>query len=449
MVSRRTCLRLGSAALLGLAGCTAPGGSDGDGTSTPTDDPTPTPTDVPTGERSETDERRTGQSPTGEPGDVTVEGADPAWTRALGAPLRGGPAYVDGRVVVAAGERVYALDAATGETAWTLDPPAVPERDHERLDATFRAHDGVLYTLLGVSFGTGASDYSLHALTPAGEERWRYTSDVNGLHTLVGFGGGRAVLATGDDAVSGRPSHTVFAVGLTSGERRWTGESGDVTGGAVGPGLATVETYGAVDGFDVESGEHRFRFAPASETRIHDSAVGDGSAYVAASVGEDATPNVVALDPRSGAPVWQGVESAVTSLRYLDALYAGGDSVVRVGADGEERWRYDGGGPLTDVPFDDEALYTNAGSRVVAVGREDGEERWSTDAPDRLLPRLRSGDAVVSHAGKLRRVFVHDAADGTERWRAHVPGGYTHGPTAGDGGAYLVTSDATVVRVPL
>lgn len=159
-------------------------------------------------------------------------------------------------------------------------------------------------------------------------------------------------------------------------------------------------------------------------------------------------PTTYALSADDGAEDWTVDGAAVSSLRHSEDLYVGGERVVRFDPDGTERWRYDGGGLVADVPFDDGALYTNADSRVVALDRDDGRELWGTGATDLAIPRTVGGDAVVSADGEASEVFAHAVGDGEERWRASLPGEHPPTPAAGRDGAHLATEGGTVVRVP-
>ncbi|WP_313694741.1 PQQ-binding-like beta-propeller repeat protein [Halorarum halobium] len=441
MVSRRTTLRLAGAGLLGLAGCTDRGGRT----------PTATQSDTPDGSTPDGGGPTDG-TPSETPGDsrIDVEGASPTWTASLGDGLVTDPVYADGHVAVVVGTTVYGVDAATGETAWTFESPVSPEGDYGRPAAELVRHDGVLYALVGISVGTGAHDHVLHALTPAGEERWTYESGTGGFHTVVGFGDEAVVLGTSDDAIGPVDSggHAAIAVNLADGRERWRAETADAMGGSVGDDFVAVELYGGVDCFDVATGERRFQFAPDGDDRISATAVGGGRAFVGVDRYEGDEPTMHALFAETGAMDWSLSGTVVSSLRYRGDLYVGGETVARYGPTGPRRWSFDGGGLLTGVPFDPDALYTNADSSVVKLSRETGAGLWTADATDLAIPRARGGDAVVSADGQARTVFAHSAGDGSELWRASLPGEYPPTPAAGDDGAILATVDGELAMVP-
>ncbi|QLG27474.1 PQQ-binding-like beta-propeller repeat protein [Halorarum halophilum] len=441
MVSRRRTLHLLGAGLFGLGGCSERGEN---ATPTRTPSPTGTATGTPT---AATDTTSTGTpSPSG--GGFEIDGATPDWERSIGERVHGDPVYADGHVVLAAGETVYGLDAETGETAWTFDPPVSIERRVERFDATFRVHDGTLYALVGVHFGLGGRDYRLSALRPDGTERWYHESELGGFHEFVGFRDGVVVLVTNDDEFQ-PDGQSVVAVDRGNGRERWRADTGDAFGGAVGSEVATVNAGDrVVDCFDLATGDRRFRFSPPGDDPSVASAVGDGPVFVALrrydADGDD--PTLYALSPVSGDEIWSLAVGSVTSLRLLDDLYVGGASVRRVGSDGSEVWRYDDGESVTGVPFDEGALYIDAESQVVKIDRGNGRELWTANATVASSPVAVGGDAVLSVGDSA--VTARSVGDGVERWRAISDGEHLLDPMADATGAYLVTGHGGVVKVP-
>ncbi|MXR40999.1 PQQ-binding-like beta-propeller repeat protein [Halobaculum sp. WSA2] len=444
MPSRRDVLGLCGGALLGLAGCVGPeGGRTGTaGTDDRTDGPD---SDSTTADR-DTDSPEPGTG-------IEVEGGSLAWERSLGDDLVSEPAFVDGTVAVAVGTDVVGLDAATGETAWTFETAVSigDEYEYGRPTADLRVHEGTLYALVGISVGTGAHDHVLHALTADGDERWRFGTRVAGFHSFLGFGDGAVVVGTNDDAISDELDHAVFAIETADGSRRWTAESGDAMDGTVADGVALVEADTAVDCFDLETGERRFRSEAPDDARVTATAAGDGRAFLVFDRydPEPDQPTMAAVSTADGSAAWDLAGEVVTSVRYLDDCYVGGERVARLGPDGNERWSYDGGGLIHDVPFDADALYTNPDSRIVSLARDSATERWTAEATDLAVPRVRAGDALVSSDGDARTVFAHAVDDGTELWRATLPGGYPPDPAAGPDGAYVATTAGGVGRVDL
>lgn len=449
MVSRRRTLQLAGTGLLGLAGCVGGGDDSPSGSNEPgTTDSTP-PGDQPPRTTAPGDAGTDDGETDAHDGDVRVEvdGATPSWSRDVGATVEGDPVSADGHVVLAAGSTLLGLDADTGETAWTLDAPSSPTQEHARVDASLRVHDGVVYALLGVSRGVTGGEYTLLSLDPDGTERWRYRSGIDRFHEFAGLGGGTAVIPTHDDALS-TGGEQVVAVDLASGEERWRADTGDGLTGAVGDDVAILEVVDQVlDCFDLASGDRRFRFDPVGD--LSAGTVGGGRVFVAAPrMGGDG-PTLYALDPADGEVAWRQADPVASTVRYLDDLYVGGKALRRLGPDGEERWRYDAGGFVTDVPFDDERLFTVTDARLVAVDRADGSERWDRSATDRTRPVTRGGDSVVVTEVDTKTVSALSVDDGAERWQASLTaeGGVWLG--TGGGGAFLATSTGSVVWVPV
>ncbi len=431
MRSRRSILGVLAA---GLAGCADHTTSTGE---TPIDSPdSETPTDSPHGE-TPTDSP---EPPSG----VSVEAGRLAWERSLGGKIDAGPVVFDEQLVVAAGGRLYWLDRATGETRQRLIPGVVPN-ERQRPDTALQVHDGRLYAMLGISIGTGGEDYQLYAIDPPGDVRWKLNTGVAGFHSLLGIGDGVVLVATGDDAISSEPQHTVLAVETETGGRRWEAESGDELGGAVGSDRAVVETFGAVDGFSLADGTQQFRYTPET-AEVADTAVNE-LAFVGLERFDGPETSLVAID-RDGQTRWTATGLGfVNSLRYENGLFVGGERLTRLDADGGVRWQRDASSILTGVPFDDRAVYTNTQSSVVAVRRDDGTQLWASEASDVAIPKAVGGTTVVSVDGGERVVFGHDARNGTERWRASLTGDVPAEPAADETGAYLVTSEGGVAKI--
>lgn len=439
MVTRRNALRIVGAGLVGISGC-ASRNLDAMSGGTSTTDPstatstTPPPTSTTTEDPSV---------------DVDVTGASPAWNRHLEGPVQSSPAFISGTVVVAAGWSIHGLDAVTGETAWTLDLDASPERERDRLDATLRVGDGRVYGLVGVGSGLSGSGYTLFALSSDGTEQWHYQSGIEKFHDLAAVGEGVALLTTSTDYV-GPEGQQAIAVDVQDGTERWRSDTGSASSGVLRDGLATLDVARTVvDCFDVETGERRFRFDPEGGGAATTSTLGGGRAFVTVDANAADAPTLYALDAADGSTDWTGDDVPSATLRYRDDLYVGGAAIRRLGPDGTERWRYDSSGFVAGVPFDEEALYTHTGSRVVAIDREDGTERWATDVPDRTYPTARVDDSVVARAGDAKTVFAWQVGDGSERWRASVPTESGPRPAVGDGRVYVATRAGGLVAVPV
>lgn len=358
------------------------------------------------------------------------------------------PVYADGYVVVAAGGTVYGLHPESGETAWMLESPAVPEGDVAHHDATLRVHDGTVYALFGVDFLFGGDDYTPVALRPDGTERWRYASGVGRFHRFAGFGDGAVVLQTHDDSFE-PIGEAVIAVDLENGRERWRTETGDSYFGAVGEEVAALRVVDTVvEGFALETGERRFRFEAEESTDVDAVAVGGGLVYVG--VGRDRLdgPTLYALDGESGEPAWSWDRMRVGSLRYLDDLYVGGGSLFRLAPDGTARWRYDEGGSVDGIHFDDEFLYTHTGDRLAAIRRRNGSEGSSRGSGSGSIPVARGDDTVLTRSEDGKRIHAFEVDGWQSGWEASTAGTF-HPPATSEESAYLATERGLVLSVPV
>jgi len=182
-------------------------------------------------------------------------------------------------------------------------------------------------------------------------------------------------------------------------------------------------------------------------------------------------PFLVARDPAGGRIEW------ATELPEEATGWpaAGGGLVVAstgrsVGAHevegGAERWRHDLGdrpvgeptvaGDAVVVPLsgvvDGASGDTVHAPKLRAYALDDGTERWTVRLPARGLRLAASDDAavVVSHdfdgAGTVLSLSL---ADGGERWRREVSGGFFGPPAVADGTVYVPDGDGRVLALTL
>jgi len=138
------------------------------------------------------------------------------------------PAVADGRVYFGGEEALYALDAATGEVAWTRDVPTHPESSPAVVD-------GVVYygapVLADDESAPPARVLALHAAS--GETLWRAPIDDTSLRTSPAVADGTVYVAASSMRVcygaggetpncSGVTRGQLYALDAATGERRWT-----------------------------------------------------------------------------------------------------------------------------------------------------------------------------------------------------------------------------------
>lgn len=362
MPSRRQVL--GSAALGAVAGAGCLGrlpgaGSDGPA-DTATEDRAGPPGDTSPRAQFQYDPNHTGVDGTEAPGRVEVR-----W-RTRVSPIDGGLTAADGRVLVATGGSLVAMDADNGEEHWTVEvghatgaPPAL-----SRDTAYVTAWNGGESVPRGVT-AVDLSDGSL---------RWRAITDVdvNSAPTL----------ANGSVYVGGSlNSEEVVAVDAGDGSERW-----------------------------------RFRVGQYASTP----SVVAGTVYVGG--GREAV--AYALDAADGEVRWRaGVDGPVWGAPTVveDTVYVGtrGGSVHALATeDGEERWRMGVGRDVREsLAATPDAIYAPDEGSIHALS-PGGEKRWSVGASSYVHAPTVAGDALV--ITDRDEAVCLDAATGDERWRQAV-----------------------------
>jgi len=312
----------------------------------------------------------------------------------------------DGTVFTASGERAYAIDAATGEQAWSQ--PVDHLGHHYPVAVSGSTAFVPTRTLNGATTGGGAG--TLHALsTDSGTERWRQdapitTAPVPAEETVYyGRSAGESAAVVARDAESGAerwreslsPTEGYVAV---FGEPAVVGDvvyaTGTVNGGA------ETEADGLVFALDRDSGERLWEQSLGAAT-LAAPVVHDGTVYATAKDGR-----VVALSAADGSPVW---ESRVEGDVYTTPV-TNGDSLVLL-----------------------------AEGALVQVDAASGEVGWRTAIGDVLINGMATtGDTVYVGGNELRAV---DLADGTLRWEVPVP------RAAGAFGGPIVSGETIFVGV--
>lgn len=444
--SRRSLLRGGLLATVGLAGClnsTGPGTPDGDQTPTDTrDDPpdggTPTNGDQPTGDAVR-------------------------WTYRTGGSVRLRPTIHDGIVYAGGGindratsdddrvrpdhsENVYALTADDGSEQWRYEAPAGVASSPVISDGVFvivgwnaGAHGGTTLQLLRIDDGS---------------KTWMTNARDRPLH-LLEIAGGTVYLGTSDDQY-GFQGETLLAVQASDGDLRWSVEAGDTTTATVyDDTLYAVEGGRRTTAFDVSDGSERWHrnMRPGTNDPRR---FGDVMYLESEAKNEAGNYPVVAVDARDGSPRWEfsvpvdepfvptgAVESAeaVFVTEYDGWLFAVDP------ADGTEQWRYSTDDDTTDPPVVlDDVVYlaTNSGS-IHAVDAATGEQRWTRTLPGHARLAAGNQQGLVVRGGKEEgtQYLRAYAPDGAERWAFAHTGGVTH--PAVDGTRAVIGTDSGYV----
>lgn len=419
MVSRRRTLALAAGALAGAAGCLG-GPSD----SNRTDGPISV---------TDTDEPRTATETPGErehPTPMDLPEWTPEWTMGFDGRHVLGLDVADGLLYATVSSdggpsTVAAVYPAERSTLWRTDAEgeavARPYADHASGNWGVTLADDAVYHVAGPA---DESEWSaVHALDrTSGSRRWSLererTLGVVGVLDDV-------VVATAEEFFpeKGKTAHShqtpedplstvVYGLAPGDGSVLWSREFFGVVDVAVAPGGVYVAHEGGLAGLDA-AGETRFDYGRGPSTHVE--ATADRVYYL---TGEDETGTLHGVAPTGGAD-WTR-DLPVDELLLADGrLYAGGDAVVRVDADGSVAWRDDahGGWPMTDP--DGDTLYTRAGGmadRATAYDAATGDERFTFDPPsNNAWPEAATADALAVTAitpwkGPFNTVYAVDAS---------------------------------------
>jgi hypothetical protein len=420
MVSRRRTLQLAAAALAGSAGCLD---------SPPEGSPTPTRT---RGRSPTTDDPGTPETPDGDstPTAMDLPEWTPEWTRSFGGRNVLGLDVADGLLYAtvsseAGPSTVAAVDPAERSVLWRTDA----EGEAVGLRYAVHARGG-----WGV---TTAADAVYHVAGPAEDSEW------SAVHALDRESGSRrwslqrertlavagvledAVVATAEEffPAPGETAHShatpeeplstvVYGLAPGDGSVLWTRELFGVVDVAVAPGGVYVAHEDGLVGLDA-AGETRFTYSRGPPTQVEATA---GRVFYLTGAEETGTLHGVA--PTGGAD-WR-LDVPIDELLLADGqLYAGGDAVVAVDADGTVAWRDDayGGWLMTDP--DGDTLYTRAGGmadRATAYDAATGGERFTFAPPsNNAWPEAATADALAATAitpwkGPFNTVYAVDGS---------------------------------------
>lgn len=442
---RRTGLLLG----VGLAGCL--GGDEG----TPTRERTPgggTPTETRTGRptadgTTESTDRptATGTEPSaGTPG--AVQQVAPAqegvgWRVDLGAGIGAPPAVADGTVYVGgwretegtptpgagpgAGDRLYALDLASGDARWQYTSGPVQRRP--------RVVGDTVYVVRGFN-GLHGHGYQVRALTTGGDERWRHEAPDGKFLAVLGADESGIAVGTHDDYLSGGEERVTDL--MPDGDVRWEERFVDVRGGTVDPGTVYASAYeNRVRAYDRESGDARWTFETVQTQP------GDPLSVI----GNVVVPGVKlwGLDRTSGDTRWtvdREVRGVVTDGATLYGSTVGGTLLAVGPADGTVQWERSVDADFASVAAAGGTLYVGRSDGVLeARGAETGDRQWRVEVGGAVRPVL-AGDRVYAHRAEEGAAVALAASDGTRQQSFEFEGG--HSALVPGEGTDVATTDA-------
>lgn len=189
-------------------------------------------------------------------------------------------------------------------------------------------------------------------------------------------------------------STAVYGLDAATGTVRWTREFDGVQDVSVNGNGVYVAVGDRLIGLG-RDGTTQFSYERGPGNRVE--AAAERIFYL---TGEDSTATLHGVASNGGGD-WQRDVSVEELLLDGDRLYAGGDAVLAVNADGTVVWRDDDHGQWLLLDPDRDALYTRSGVSADAATTYDvgGEERWTFDPPsDDAWPEAATRDALVVSA---------------------------------------------------
>lgn len=291
-------------------------------------------------------------------------------------------------------DRIFALDAATGDHQWAYEGP---EGYNAQTDLI--VDDAIYFGRGDDAIGSGRG--TTYALTFDGEERW--TRSTGSIYTRPHVDDG-VVYVVGDDGV-------VRAFATTDGTPIWD------------------------TGFD-------------EQRAIGNTVAGVGeSVYVCVGT-------IAALDPDDGTIQWTSGstdDSIRTATAVDDVVYLTDRHGVAAVADGETRWRVSFENHARIGGITPTRVIVAQGNTIYGFDATSGDERWRLEDIDTATVTVH-GDRVYVGGGEVRAL---EAADGQELWSETVESGVPVGtPTVvdeGDGGsdhaAYVQTEETRLHRL--
>ena len=362
---------------------------------------------------------------------ATPSGEGLEWWVDRGAPVTATPAVADGTVYAGTEDGTVSAHASdTGETTWEH------EADEQIQELT--VGEGHVLAVSGTTeLSAGQKLYALDAAT--GDERWTF-SPTGWWLDLLAVHEGRVYVGTEDDVV-GEHNETLYAVGLEAGEPAWEATTGDPREAVFDDETLYLSTTDRVDAFATDDGTERWHAATPDPTFTTLAVAGGTVVQGFEPEDADVFGLVAGFDADTGEELWRLDDWFVTSTAARDGdLYVGGERVVAVDpVDGTTEWTFEEGGFLTDASADDGRVYAG-GDGVAALDRASGEGAW-TFAPEPAQSGVRVAgrtdgtlylDAYHDADPRNQYKFAVDAATGEQRW-AFEDGTELTGLAVGDG----------------
>jgi outer membrane protein assembly factor BamB len=352
--------------------------------------------------------------------DTTVTASAPsvAWSDDKPGRIDGSPVVFSGTVFVGTrNNRIHALQAGTGTTAWT-----------QRLSrGGFIRATPLLSSQAGDYLYIGTRSGTLYALG-AVDGHFEWHLETHGpIRTTATALGPNVVAASTDD--------TLRSVHSEQGTAERFASTGDLEGA---PAAAGRHLYvGTLDGqvhafaaYGPDRGETLWTTELPGELKgavtAHEEVV-----YAASRAG-----HVTALDHETGTEQWQF--SAEGGVARSVALYCGRAHQTQFG-------RCRAGDPSEGRDATESVLVTDETGRVYAVDADDGTEQWRTQLEGSLTAPVVAGETVLV-GSETGRLYALDARTGETRW-THRAGGPIRSAPSVAGGRVFVAAGGSVVAL--
>jgi|GEM_PF-1387293 len=351
---------------------------------------------------------------------VDESGLTETWRYDANSSVRSSSTVVDGTVVFGSNDgNVTAVDEDTGEKEWTFETGSV-------VRSSPTVVDGVVYV--------GSNDNYVYALDlETGDELWAFEAD-SVVYSSPTVSDDTVYVASHDGTQSRFPSlqsfnGTLFAINASSGEERWSFDTGDYLRSS--PTVYNDTVYvtsqdNYLYALDAATGNLTWK-EEGLEDIYSSPIVADGLVIVTADWGFSvADENVFAFDATSGEKVWEAEISSV-----------GPDEIT-------------GGKFLKSSPtVVGETVYVGGAGRLYALDLQTGERVWDTEIEGlvRSSPTVAGGTVYVGSDGNSSDegfLAAIDAETGDSEWTLEVNGAVYASPTVVDGTIYVGSLDGMV-----
>ncbi|MCU4800268.1 PQQ-binding-like beta-propeller repeat protein [Halobacteria archaeon HArc-gm2] len=359
---------------------------------------------------------------------------------------------------------LYSLRTADGQKEWRTATPG-------RIAAQPLVHDERIHAVAGIGgpLEPSIGEPEIVAYGADGEQLWTAAPGGPEL-SLLGADGGRVFGGSRDDQLVGTENRSLFALG-DDGAVVWERDASDAMGGAVaGAHLLHWDGTEELAAYSLETGTEAWQVSEAPiltssenpELRSAlDPVVFDGLCFTKSSEAADGSQALVARSVADGSERWRyeppdgdtfrptgvATSTGVADGHHEDPSIVGtGDdgTVFSLSDDGTERWTTTVGGVRRGSPLVGDQIYIHGNETIYALDPTEGTERWRASVPGNGTLRLLSNGVVAFSNRENDSVVASFRSDGSERWRYETSKDLTQ-PAVHGNRVYVGTADGTVL----